>query len=316
MKPDEPKKEELQAVMKPDEPKKEESPAVKLDKPSEPEKEELPAVKSDKPSELKEEESPVVMKSDEPSEPTEEEKFAEYIDTFIKGNSILERFFGNKKDFIQVMAQKAANLRKNPHTDLGNEDLLPKTVKVSMHQQVLYCGKLSQFKQCSQFTRWINSDPSIDDSGSMSDEGRWNSQKKLITRITHLTTQILPEGEGVALRFINREVEKPSNLTLEGIGKIMDPMLCDINAGANIGTSLRSKVLEPLVYNKINTKNLERPLLITIMTDGVPGSEGRSVLSNAMLECGKKLQEAGYPRESTCLMPDTLLPIFPSVIFR
>jgi hypothetical protein len=136
-------------------------------------------------------------------------------------------------------------------------------------------------------------------------EGRWDAQKKLIQRITKITTRILPEGEGVALRFINREVDSSSNLTLDGIGKIMDPMPWQPGGNTAIGTYLRSKVLEP-VYSKIRAKNLERPLLISIITDGMPEPENKSELVNAILECGNILQYAGYPRESTYLMPNSL----------
>lgn len=137
-------------------------------------------------------------------------------------------------------------------------------------------------------------------------EGRWDSQKKLIQRITKITTRILPEGEGVALRFINREVDNSSNLTLEGIGNIMDPMPWQPGGNTEIGTYLRSKVLEPLVYSKLEAKKLERPVLISIITDGMPEPENKSELLNAILECGNKLQDADYPRESTCVLCPTL----------
>jgi hypothetical protein len=168
------------------------------------------------------------------------------------------------------------------------------------------------------FTIHLNSDASIDDSTSMKREGRWDNQKKLISRIANITTRILPEGEGVALRFINREVQNSTNLTLEEIGKIMDPMPWQPGGNTEIGTYLRSRILEPLVYNKIATKNLDRPLLISVMTDGMPEPEDKSTLVNTILECGTKLQGAGYPRNSTCLMTNPLssrlchLPVEPS----
>lgn len=56
----------------------------------------------------------------------------------------LERFFKDKKDFIQDLARKAADLEQDPNADLGNSDVLLKTIKVSLHQQVIYCGKLSR----------------------------------------------------------------------------------------------------------------------------------------------------------------------------
>ena len=136
----------------------------------------------------------------------------------------------------------------------------------------------------------------------MKRQGRWESQKKLVQRITKITTRILPEGEGVALRFINRDVNNSSNLSLKGIEDIMEPMPWQPGGDTEIGTYLRSRILEPFVYDKIAAnEKLERPLLVSIMTDGMPEPENKSELVNAIVECGQKLQEAGYPRESTCL---------------
>jgi hypothetical protein len=139
----------------------------------------------------------------------------------------------------------------------------------------------------------------------MKRDGRWDSQKRLVKRITQITTRILPEGEGVALRFINQDVDDSSNLTLAGIGNILEPMSWKPDGNTEIRTSLRSKILEP--------KSLERPLLISVITDGIPSGEKDSEFVDAILECSNKLEGAGYPRESACLCPT--LPSLP-VPFR
>ncbi|KAF7433206.1 hypothetical protein PC9H_005156 [Pleurotus ostreatus] len=193
---------------------------------------------------------------------TPKEEFVKNVDKFVKGTP-LER-----------LAQKAIDLQED--TEGGDEDDLQKMIKVTLHQQVIYC----------------------DDSSSMKREDRWENQKKLIKQITQITTRILPEGEGVALRFINRDVGNASNLTLAEIGKILDPMPWQPGGNTEIGTYLRSKILQPLVYSKIKDKTLERPLLISIITDGMPEPEDKSELANAIVECGDALQSADYPRES------------------
>jgi hypothetical protein len=76
-------------------------------------------------------------------EPSTEDEFVENVDKFVKDQPVLERFFKDKKDFIQDLARKAADLKNDSDTDLGNPDVLPKLIKVSLHQQVIYCGKLS-----------------------------------------------------------------------------------------------------------------------------------------------------------------------------
>lgn len=132
----------------------------------------------------------------------------------------------------------------------------------------------------------------------MKREGRWDNQKELVKHIAQITTRILPDKEGVALRFINRDVDSTSNLSLDKIAQIMNPMLWQPGGDTAIGTYLKRKILEPLVYSKIKVNDLDRPLLVSIITDGMPEPEGKSELADAIVECGNKLEAAGYPRES------------------
>jgi hypothetical protein len=145
---------------------------------------------------------------------------------------------------------------------------------------------------------------SADDSGSMKKQGRWEAQKTLIDRIARITTRLLPDNEGVGLYFINQDLPISMNLT--------PPMLADILASipaptgnTPIGTALSKKILDPLVYQKLPAKGLGRPLLVTVITDGMPSDEPKTCLKDAILECGAKLQAAGYPRES---QPAALVP--------
>ncbi|PNP44261.1 hypothetical protein TGAMA5MH_03867 [Trichoderma gamsii] len=215
----------------------------------------------------------------EGEEPTQEE-FVENIAQYLENRQLLERFFKGKKDFIQNFARKIASVEEGSANDLGGKDLLQKRIQVSLYQQVIYC----------------------DDSTSMKREGRWESQKELIQRITQVTTLVLPEGEGVALRFINRDVDNATNLTLEGIRNILKPMTWQPGGDTPIGTNLQSKILQPLVYEKITNGALERPLLIIIITDGMPEPEDSSVLVNAILECERRLQENDYPPQTVKFM--------------
>lgn len=56
-------------------------------------------------------------------------------------NTPAARFFKNNPKFIEELAAKAAALADDPSTPICGKDLLPKTAQVTMHQQVLYCGK-------------------------------------------------------------------------------------------------------------------------------------------------------------------------------
>lgn len=125
----------------------------------------------------------------------------------------------------------------------------------------------------------------------------WNTQGELVEKIVQITTRILPEGDGVALRFINRNVNNSEKLSLQQIVSIMKGATCRYNS-TPIGTSLRYKILEPLVYSQLRSNTFVRPLLISVITDGAPNSEKKEAFVDAIKECGGRLEQAGYPRAS------------------
>ncbi|KAF5978238.1 transcription factor [Fusarium coicis] len=207
-------------------------------------------------------------------------QFQRNVDKYVNENPVLKNFFKDRPDFIQQVAKKAANLEKEDEP-LGDKDTLPKTIKVSLHQQLTM---------------------KTDDSSSMKREGRWANQKALIGRIAKITTKILPDGEGVALRFINQDIDNSSNLSFDQISNIIQPMSWQPDGDTDIGTNLKRKILEPLVYAKIANKTFDRPLLVSISTDGMPEPENKQELANAIVECGDKLEAANLPRGSVKFM--------------
>ncbi|KAK7016334.1 putative ankyrin repeat protein [Favolaschia claudopus] len=209
-------------------------------------------------------------------------EFLENVDDFVQKNPVLERFFKGNPNYIQELAKKATELKDDPSTPLGQPDLLPKTIKVTLHQQVIYC----------------------DDSSSMKRDGRWEAQVRMVKKITQITTRVLPEGDGVALRFINQDVDNSEKLSLQDIGRIIDGMSWQRNGDTAIGTFLKSKILEPLVYSQLKAKppTFKRPLLISVITDGMPSQESDDAFVDAIKECGDELSKAGYPRESVKFM--------------
>lgn len=136
----------------------------------------------------------------------------------------------------------------------------------------------------------------------METKNRWNLQKDLVERIAKITTRIIPQDEGVALRFINQEPSLPdsSSLRLDDIKNILNKMPQEPKGGTKIGTNLESKILQPLVYDKITSKSksFERPLLISILTDGAPSGEDTDRLKNVIVKCSRMLNDADYSRES------------------
>jgi len=211
-----------------------------------------------------------------PEEPTPQE-FIKYVDTYVKEKPMLGAFFKDNPEFIQNIAKKAVDLANDPTTDLGSPEVFSKTIQVTMHQQVIYC----------------------DDSSSMVNqkgraEERWESQKGLALRIARNTTRILPDGDGVALRFINQITNASPSLDLNGIGQVLNSVYP--KGDTAIGRTLEERILKPLVYNPLAEGKLRRPLLVSILTDGGPSKEDKA-LARVIIDCGNELARKGYPKD-------------------
>ncbi|KAF5982454.1 putative ankyrin repeat protein [Fusarium bulbicola] len=201
-----------------------------------------------------------------------------------------ERLLKGNPDFVRKLAEKAAALEDSEEHSIWKGGLLAKTAQVNLHQQVLYCGKHNNLTVGIIADTWF-----ADDSSSIGRENRWTVQNELIYRIARVTTRLLPEGEGIYLRYINQDVPESGSLRFDempNITKTLRPA-----GGTPIGTNLRSKVLNPFVYKRL-PYDLKRPLLITVITNGAPSIEQKSAFVEAIKECGDKLEQNNLPRES------------------
>lgn len=142
----------------------------------------------------------------------------------------------------------------------------------------------------------------------MQQDDRMTAQKVLVQRMTSIVTRLVPDGSGAHLRFINKSRAGLDNLTKDGIEENMDFKPA---GGTMIGTNLKRKILEPFIYNVIEQGDvLLRPYLILIVTDGDPTNEDPSKLKNAIVECGRRLTDRGYPQEgmrADCPQPYSIL---------
>lgn len=98
-------------------------------------------------------------------------------------------------------------------------------------------------------------------------EDRITAAKKMVSRVAKVTTRLDPDG--IKLRFFNFKGDGDFN-NIQTEEKVKENFKkCGIEGlYSMIGTSLRSKILEPFLFAKIEKKILMRPLLITIITDG------------------------------------------------
>lgn len=125
---------------------------------------------------------------------------------------------------------------------------------------------------------------------------RADSQVQLVKRMAGLCTRIVPDDEGADLFYINgEEVQNEREAKIEERMKTHLP-----TSGTPIGTKLREKILDPFVYRVMRgpNKQFQRPLFITIITDGEPSREAnnnKKALEEAVLECLAELKKNGYP---------------------
>lgn len=100
----------------------------------------------------------------------------------------------------------------------------------------------------------------------MNTGGRISALKALLMRVSKITTEL--DTDGIEIRFLNFPNDAGFNnlRTTADIQNAVEQVV--FRGGTKIGTTLREKILEPLVYAKVRAKNLQRPLLVTIITDG------------------------------------------------
>ncbi|KAL3472854.1 hypothetical protein BJX99DRAFT_261920 [Aspergillus californicus] len=198
-----------------------------------------------------------------------------------------DRFSGLDDEYVEEVAKKAAGLKDDPNNPLNSPEQLKGLATLALYQPVIYC----------------------DDSGSMSDTGpwanteqRWAKQKELVTRMTKIATRAVPGNQGVYLRLINTHVPYGDNIDGDAVSRILTNMQPNPYHSTPIGTNLKSKILEPLIYSVINSgRKLERPYLILVLTDGCPWGEHRNdehTFRNAIVECSRFLDRNGYRKDA------------------
>ena len=140
---------------------------------------------------------------------------------------------------------------------------------------------------------------SADDSGSMGSNQRMDALKKTVTHVATIATALKDTSQhvgGLSLRFINFGHDSHMNniCTVADVERAVSQVYP--TRDTQIGTQLKRKVLEPFIVDVVERtgKKLERPLLITIITDGEPVGESRDTLKNMILWCKNYMENKGY----------------------
>ncbi|KPV71884.1 uncharacterized protein RHOBADRAFT_39923 [Rhodotorula graminis WP1] len=132
-----------------------------------------------------------------------------------------------------------------------------------------------------------------DDSASMSfaeNGSRIDDLRLVLSKVSHAAA--LFDDDGIEIRFLNSKKEgnaiKSEAQAIDLLSKIK------FNRATPLGSSLRSKILEPLVYKKVKKHALKKPLLIVVITDGEPTGEPRDTIVKAIVEARQILAKTPY----------------------
>lgn len=128
----------------------------------------------------------------------------------------------------------------------------------------------------------------IDDSGSMQFEENGERIKDLrliLSRVAYAAS--LFDDDGIQVRFMNSE-ERGDNIRNESQ---VDALIQRIQFKGltPMGTSLRNKVLEPLVLTPARSGQLKKPVLIITITDGQPAGEPQGAVFDTIRQTVSEL---------------------------
>ncbi|KAH8151379.1 uncharacterized protein LAJ45_04581 [Morchella importuna] len=208
--------------------------------------------------------------------PRSPEEFQQDISSFVQAMKF-NTFYSEDDPYVQKVSDKAAELvrRKATITSDDEKTCIPDDIagmaKVALYDVVFLC----------------------DDSVSMQQDRRAPALQEMVRRIAKITG--LFETEGIKVRCINSTQDGEFNniRTLEDVEAVMSKIRFN-GTHTRIGTRLWDKILKPLVFDKIDSNSLTRPLIVSIITDGQPSGEEQDAFRNTIAQCRRELMRRRY----------------------
>jgi Mg-chelatase subunit ChlD len=107
----------------------------------------------------------------------------------------------------------------------------------------------------------------------MKEEPRIPALKDTLQRVARFATYLQPTG--ISLRFLNHHTDHTFD-GLRSVEKIMDKVEnIEFSGSTKLGTELDEQVVKPLI-KKAEQRELSRPLIVMIITDGQVTKPSRS----------------------------------------
>jgi hypothetical protein len=134
-----------------------------------------------------------------------------------------------------------------------------------------------------------------DDSSSMNIEepsednlSRWQLLKEVIKTLSFWST--LMDSDGVVVRFFNSNVEGNNLSSADDVEGLFRRVRA--KGSTPMGEQLHAKILNQFVYQMLDSKELQKPILIITVTDGAPNSKIEVI--KAITECYNKCRQSCY----------------------
>ncbi|KAJ6186443.1 hypothetical protein N7519_007744 [Penicillium mononematosum] len=208
-------------------------------------------------------------------DPKAPEEFEKNLDLITK-RSGLDQWYKPGNSLLKSVAKEAARLRNDPNNHLNSPEQIGALINVALYKLVLYC----------------DDSQSMTGPSAVQGKTRMQAQSDLVNKIAEIATRALPEDmRRVHLQFINRTQQLDDIKASELPGK----MNFTPYGATQLGTSLKNRILSPLVYNVLNEeKPLLRPYLILTITDGSPNQEDHHTFRTAIQEAKNHVTNKGY----------------------
>ncbi|KAM3422659.1 hypothetical protein BST61_g147 [Cercospora zeina] len=136
----------------------------------------------------------------------------------------------------------------------------------------------------------------VDDSGSMSFEENGERIKDLqliLQRACFAAT--LFDDDGIDLRFMNEDLPLQTVSNIRSEQQVEQILAQKRYKGLTpFGTELRKKVIDPILVQKLNSGQMQKPLLIISITDGQPAGENQNALIETVQYAVQAAQRSQY----------------------
>ncbi|KAH8819880.1 hypothetical protein F5884DRAFT_892858 [Xylogone sp. PMI_703] len=202
--------------------------------------------------------------------PESVDEYREYTWNFIRKN--LTSFYKPNDPFVEEIIQRAAVKAKEYTAEYDLEpEVTPKLIIMALYDFVILC----------------------DDSGSMKKGSRIKTLEETCIHIAQIATLLQPEG--ISLRFLNSQSDQDLNLLTKEDDIRRKMKKVTYYGPTQLGTVLRQKIVQPLIIDKIISRQLKRPIITVVITDGCPYKEDPHSFKRTIRSCKNDLTT--YNRE-------------------